>query len=228
MKYIKTLLVFCLMANLSFAEDFPVYDDRGYEKESDSFTNNDELSKISLLEKEVQNLTGRIEILEHMIAQIQNGSKVPFKDTGKSNNELLKPVQAAASADPREEKREYDLALSNLKDGKYEEAEMLFADFMKKYTKSDHLSNAYFWYADTFYRRGDLDKAAINFLKAYQKFPASAKAPDALLKLALSLGEMKKNDEACSILKKLDTEFKKRSDSSKKRCYDAKIKYGCK
>lgn len=98
----------------------------------------------------------------------------------------------------------------------------------KIYTKSTHLSNAYFWYAETFFRRKDFDKAAINFLKAYQKFPSSSKAPDALLKLAFSLGEMKKNTEACSILKKLDTEFKKRSESSKKRAYDAKIKYGCK
>lgn len=233
MRILKVLFLSSAISLSALAEDFQVFDDAGYHPESDSIAKSEEISKISILEQEVQNLTGRIEILEHNMQGLQKSAGSNFGEASASvgatrvTTEIIKPY-APISVNPQDEKREYDMALSTLKDGKYEEAEKLFGSFIQKYTKSQSLSNAYFWYADTFYRRGDFDKSAINFLKGYQKFPASSKAPDALLKLALSLGEMKKNKEACSILKKLDTEFKKRSGSSIKRSYDAKIKYGCK
>lgn len=232
MKILRALFISSILSVSAFAEDFPVFDDGGYNPENDNIGRSEEISKIDILEKEVQNLTGRIEVLEHSLQELQKSSGAKSMEApgiGKAiiTTEIIKPADPI-KVDPKDEKREYDMALSTLKDGKHDEAEKLFGSFMQNYPKSTHLSNAYFWYADTFYRRGDFDKAAIHFLKGYQKFPASSKAPDALLKLALSLGEMKKNTEACSILKKLDTEFKKRSQSSIKRAYDAKIKYGCK
>ena len=228
MRIIKVLFLSGLFVLSTFAEDFPVFDDAGYDAELDPVGKSKEISKISILEQEVQNLTGRIEILEHNLQELQNGNMVKCAAPSVTT-EIIKPASIAKTkSNPKEEQREYDLALSRLKDGKHEDAEKLFDDFIKSYPDSQSLSNAYFWYAETFFRRNDYDKAAINFLKNYQKFPSSSKAPDALLKLALSLGEMKKNKEACSILHKLDTEFKKRSGSSIKRAYDAKIKYGCK
>lgn len=231
MRILKVLFLSSLLVSTAFAEDLPLFDDAGYDAETDSIGKTEEISKIAILEQEVQNLTGRIEILEHNLQELQQNGVNNFVEKSSapvvSGKSKVAPI-ASASPDPREEQREYDLALSTLKDGKHDEAEKLFSDYIKRHPNSKSLSNAYFWHAETFYRRNDFDKAAINFLKNYQKFPSSAKAPDALLKLALSLGEMKKNKEACSILKKLDDEFKKRSGSSIKRAYDAKIKYGCK
>ncbi len=65
-------------------------------------------------------------------------------------------------------------------------------------------------------------------MKGYKQFPKAQKAADSLFKLALSLGEIKKTKEACSILNKLEEEYKQRPASSVKRAYDAKMKYGCK
>jgi TolA-binding protein len=73
-----------------------------------------------------------------------------------------------------------------------------------------------------------LDKAAINYLKGYKQFPKGAKASDSLLKLALTLGELKKKTEACSMLSRLETEFPNRPATSIKRTKDAKVKFGCK
>lgn len=232
MRLLRALLISSIICvSSSYAEEYSAFDDAGFVPEVENTQKSEEISKISILEQEVQNLTGRIEILEHNIQEMQKSiGASTFKEDSPQipvSTEIIRKPESV-SVDPKQEKRDYDLALATLKDGKYDDAEKLFGRFMKSYTNSSHLSNAYFWYAETFFRRKDFDKAAINFLKAYQKFPSSSKAPDSLLKLSLSLGEMKKNTEACSILKKLDSEFKKRSESSKKRAYDAKIRFGCK
>ena len=72
------------------------------------------------------------------------------------------------------------------------------------------------------------DKAAINYLKGYKQSPKGIKASDSLLKLALSLGELKKGQEACSILDKLEAEFPNRPATSIKRAKEARIKFACK
>lgn len=126
------------------------------------------------------------------------------------------------------EKQAYDLALAALKDNKLALAEQKFASFLVNYPKSSLENKVYFWYGETFFRRNIFDKAAINYLKSYKNSPKGEKASDALLKLALSLGSLKKNTEACNILTKLDQEFPNRASASIKRAHDAKIKFGCK
>ncbi len=126
------------------------------------------------------------------------------------------------------DKVDYDLALATLKDGNLALAETKFADFIKQYPSSRLQSNATFWYAETFYRRGVYNKAAINYLQSYKKYPKGSKAPDALLKLSYSLASLNKNKEACSMLEKLELEFPKRPISSIKRAKDARTKFRCK
>ena len=181
--------------------------------------------RISACESNVQNLTGRIEVLEHTIKELQGRSAQaehsPQTASLTSDTQGHAPVAASSS----DEKREYDLALAALKESRFEDAEKLFASFMQKYTNSELMGNAYFWYAETFYRRGEFDKAAVHYLKGYKQYPKSPKAADNLLKLALSLGELKKNKDACAMLNKLDAEYKNRPVSSVKRASDAKAKY---
>lgn len=125
------------------------------------------------------------------------------------------------------EKHSYDHALSLLKEKKFEESESAFADFIQKYPKSDLQSNSYFWYGETFFQRQNYEKSALFYLKGYKLQPKGSKAADSLLKLALSLGEINKKKEACSMLNKLEKEFPKRSASSKKRSNEAANKFGC-
>ena len=126
------------------------------------------------------------------------------------------------------EKSEYDLALISLKDGKFEDAERQFADFINKYPSSGLQSNATFWYAETFYRREMFNKAAVNYLQSYKKYPKGAKAQDSLLKLSYSLGSLNKKKEACSMLSKLEQEFPQRPIDSVKRAQEARDSFQCK
>jgi tol-pal system protein YbgF len=195
----------------------------------------DEDNKLALAEKQIQDLLARIEVLEHAVSQLQKQSAntevtspvvgaviAPSMIKGQSDSAIISDVPEASS-----EKKEYDAALIALKNNQFEEAEVQFAHFIATYPKSNKLGNAYFWYGETFFKRNNFETAALNYLKGYKKFPKSEKAADSLLKLALSLGAMKKNKEACSMLAKLDSEFKNRPAASVKRANDAKNKYGC-
>ncbi|MES2214678.1 MAG: tol-pal system protein YbgF [Pseudomonadota bacterium] len=201
-------------------------------------------SRLTNCENELQSLIGRVENLERAVSEIKSsgGTKHSSRDEVASNAHNLQaatshdtmqplsviPNESSTGKDVTSEKQHYDLALVALKDQKFEDAENRFAEFIAKYPKSAVLSNAYFWYGESFFRRGNFEKAAINYLKCYKQFPKAAKASDALLKLALSLGEMKKTKEACAMLAKLEQEFKDRPAASIKRSRDAKNKYGCK
>lgn len=126
-----------------------------------------------------------------------------------------------------DEKKSYDLALASLKDSKFEEAEQKFSVFIKNFPQSALQSKAYFWYGESFYKRNIFDKAAISYLKGYKQDPKGSKAADSLLKLALSLGSLKKKQDACAMLSKLESEYPNRSADSVKKAKDAKIKFGC-
>ncbi|RYE06606.1 MAG: tol-pal system protein YbgF [Rickettsiaceae bacterium] len=138
------------------------------------------------------------------------------------------PSLPVANKEEAKEKKLYQVAKIALDDNKLDIAEKKFIELIQNYPKSPLQSNSYFWYGETFFRRSMFDKAAINYLKGYQHFPKGAKASDSLLKLALALGELKKKDEVCRVLVKLETEFPNRSAVSIKRSKDAKIKFGCK
>ena len=198
--------------------------------------------------KQIQELKTRIQDLEKSVAELKlnlnNGLSAP-KTTGTSipspiggdqvaeavldsndlNSSLDKNKPGASSSG---EKSEYDLALISLKDGKFEDAERQFADFISKYPSSGLQSNATFWYAETFYRRELFNKAAVNYLQSYKKYPKGAKAQDSLLKLSYSIASLNKKKEACSMLIKLEQEFPQRPIDSVKRAQEAKDNFQCK
>lgn len=203
--------------------------------------------------KNIQDLKKQISVLESDLRQLKselknagifaNNSTLGNSDHNNLSNsaESINIESKAANTNPAlghennfskndkdsEGKAEYDLALATLKNEDFESAEKQFTDFIASYPLSSLQSNANFWYAETFYRRSDFNKAAVNYLQTYKKFPKSAKAPDVLLRLAYSLSNLGKNKEACSVLQKLDHAFPERTDISVKRIYEAKMKFQC-
>jgi len=201
---------------------------------------NFETSEVNInpdLNQEIRELTGRIELMEFDIKQIksmlenihneltkttvESKNSINFEDSNQlTDTTPLHPVLTTIED-------AYDHALATLKEDKLEEAEKEFFDIIHNYPSHEIKSNAYFWYAETFFRRANFEKAARFYLKGYKQYPKGNKASDSLLKLALALGEINKNHEACTILKKLDKEFPDRSAIAKKRSEDAKTKFNC-
>lgn len=181
--------------------------------------------------EQIKELSNRLELLEQAMSSLTSKTRPqPANNLEQDPNLLPLPEKKVFFDDKTAEansKSEYDLALALLKDGKFDDAELKFADFIHKYPKHNFRENALFWYAESFYRRDNFNQAAIDYLKAYKEYPKGSKASDALLKLALSLGALDKSKEACSILEKLGTEFPNRPANSIKRAGEAKEKFGC-
>lgn len=101
----------------------------------------------------------------------------------------------------------YEEAFSILKNGNYDQAEQSFQSFLTNYPDHSLAGNAMYWLGETYYVRNRYEDAAKVFAQSYQKYPASAKGPDTLLKLGLSLSGMGKNAEACIALKQLGSAY---------------------
>jgi tol-pal system protein YbgF len=202
-------------------------------------------ARLTKLETTIEELKSQLNAVETKSHAMQNnahadGAVAPSQQTDASSVDHVVPNQKESSTtffeqdkkDPilalqSHDKQEYDIALAVLKEGRYDEAEGKFSDFLQKYPGSKLASNAMFWYAETFYHRSNYNKAAINYLKSYKHDSKGAKAGDSLLKLSFSLAGLNKNQEACSMLDKLESEFPNRPLASVKRARDARIKFGC-
>lgn len=188
--------------------------------------------------QQIKNLTSRLESVENAIfdlkTQLKSGAapsedpNPPTPTLNEANTEVPDISAPNVGTAISQDKREYDAALAALKDNKFEEAEVLFSQFIEKYPNSNLQSNAIFWYAETFFRRSIFNKSAINYLKGYKAFPKGSKAADSLLKLSFSLASLNKKQEACNMLDKLEIEFPNRPAASLKRAKEARSKFGCK
>ena len=112
-----------------------------------------------------------------------------------------------ATLPPGSEMDQYNYAFSLLRQADYDAAEAAFQEFLTAHPDGELAGNAYYWLGETFYVRNNYQQAAINFLKGYQQFPASTKAPDNLLKLGITLSRLDKTAEACATFAELSRKF---------------------
>ncbi len=184
---------------------------------------------IDLIKTEISNLRTKIDKIEGEIIGLSNQMK-NIENSLVTNNQNVNsqvPNKTLSQKNYDEEKQNYDSALISLKDGEYDLAEQKFSKFINDYPDSSLLSNAYFWYGESYYRKKDYKNSGIYFLNGYRKFPRGIKASDSLLKLAISLGNLGKGDDACKIINKLQNEFKERSMSSMQKEKEILEKYNC-
>lgn len=115
-------------------------------------------------------------------------------------------TQTAALPDgtPREK---YMHAFGLLRQGKYDMAASSLRQFIEEHGDDKLASNARYWLGETYYVRGSFVEAAETFLEGYQTAPEGPKAPDALLKLGMSLSSLDKKNEACAAFQKLRNDY---------------------
>ncbi len=122
----------------------------------------------------------------------------------------------------------YNYAFRLLNQTKYEESASAFESFTKKYPKDPLIGNAYYWQGETFYIRRDYVTAADSFRQGFEALPTGPKAPDNLLKLAMSLDALGRNKEACVVLQQVVVKFKKSAASVATRAEQERKRIGCK
>lgn len=101
----------------------------------------------------------------------------------------------------------YETAYGFLLQQDYGAAEAGFEDFLRKHPSDPLAGNAQYWLGETHYVRGQYKQAANAFLKGYQAYARSAKAPDSLLKLGMALDRLGQKDASCQSFGELVTKF---------------------
>lgn len=101
----------------------------------------------------------------------------------------------------------YEHAFALLKSSKYEAAGRDFESFLSMYPDHELSGNAKYWLGETYYVRGNYEKAARVFAEGYQKYPKGTKAADNLLKLGMSLAALGNTKDACVALGQLKKDF---------------------
>ncbi len=203
------------------------------------------LVKVSELERMNQELTGRLEEVQHENRQLVERFDAYVKDAEFRFQELEKgrsvsssvpgseasPAGGASSAasghssvDPEQQ---YTSAFNLLRTNNYPAAQVALQDFIKKNPGHELAGNAQYWLGETFYVRGNYKQAAVSFLDGYRKYPKNAKAPDNLLKLGLTMGQLGQNKEACAAFGKLKSEYPRASDAVKRRLNTEKERLKC-
>ena len=128
---------------------------------------------------------------------------------------------------PGSPEQQYAYAFALLRKADYAEAERALRAFIEAHPDSDLTGNAYYWLAETFYVRNDLEQAAVYFARGYQDFGDSIKASDNLLKLAMSLARLGRTDDACLTFQELGERFPDVSAQIKERAEAEGRRAGC-
>ncbi len=110
-------------------------------------------------------------------------------------------------------KEQYDFAVSFMKVGDYETAELALREFIDKNKSHELAGSAQYWYGETFRIRQLYSDAATAYLDGYQNYPKSSKAPENLLKLGSTMVELGEKDQGCKMIRGLKKQYPKASQS---------------
>ncbi|MEC7513856.1 MAG: tol-pal system protein YbgF [Pseudomonadota bacterium] len=124
-------------------------------------------------------------------------------------------------------RQRYDFAFGLLRKQDYAGAEAAFEAFLTEHPQDNLAGNAQYWLAETYYVRKQFEQAAIVFAAGYQNYPDNIKAADNLLKLALSLARIDKQQDACVALKQLGEKFPKAPSNIRRRAAGEGRRLGC-
>ena len=133
-------------------------------------------------------------------------------------------VAALADGGP---KALYERAYGFLLQQDYGAAENAFRTFLQRYPQDKLASNAQYWLGESYYVRGQYGKAAKAFLDGYRAHRKGIKAPDSLLKLAMSLARLGEKEQACAAFSELGRRFPAAPAHVKRRAARERSRAGC-
>jgi tol-pal system protein YbgF len=119
-------------------------------------------------------------------------------------------VTGATVAPPRptgSDQQNYQAAFDLISARKYEDAAAGFERFLVNFPTSPLADNAQYWLGETHYVRGQFNEALLAFRKVLEKYPQSAKLPDALLKVGYCQIELGDRSGARTSLQEVMRQF---------------------
>ena len=107
-------------------------------------------------------------------------------------------VSQQMAALPPAPANDYDMASAAFREGQYEVAEQRFRSYLEKNPKERLTPEAIFYLGESYFRRARAREAAEQYLKVTVDFPRAVRAPEALVKLGLSLEKLGAKEQACA------------------------------
>ena len=114
---------------------------------------------------------------------------------------------AAPQPVPREAQAVYDDAYTLFHQGRFEEAERRFEEFLAVAPPTELSDNAQYWIGAARFERGDHRGALASFRRTVELYPEGNKVPDALFKMGQALEELGDPGEARSVYEELARRF---------------------
>lgn len=129
-----------------------------------------------------------------------------------------------SSDDPDELYRNaYEFVLA----GDYATAESGFRRYIERFPGGERAADASFWLGEALLGQGRHREAAEVFLQANREHPSSAKAPEMLLKLGISLAALDQQDVACATFAEIGQRYPQVSDALRQRVQQERTVAGC-
>ena len=131
----------------------------------------------------------------------------PSSGAGVPAGGVTTPGTMIASAQPPTPRQEFDVALGYFKQKDYDSAERSLAAFIDKNPKSRLTAEALYFLGESYAARGRTREAAEQFLKISTNFAASARAPEAMLRLGESLRTLGAKEQACATFSEVPRKY---------------------
>ena len=122
---------------------------------------------------------------------------------------------------------QYKFALSFIKVGDYETAELALREFVDANGGHKLAGNAQYWYGETFRIRQLYQDAATAYLDGYQKYPKNVKAPINLLRLGVTLVQIGEKEQGCSMISGVKDQYPKANQSVLQKAKYEEKKFEC-
>ncbi|KAA0971135.1 tol-pal system protein YbgF [Aureimonas fodinaquatilis] len=136
---------------------------------------------------------------------------------GLNENTFQNAPQPATQAPPAEASSMYNQGYNYLLSGDYVRAEETFRQYTQAYPTSENSADAQYWLGESLFAQEKYRDAAEVFLNAQKQFGTSAKAPEMLLKLGMSLARLENRDTACATYAEVERRYPQINDNIKRK-----------
>lgn len=122
---------------------------------------------------------------------------------------------------------QFDMAMTLMAKAQYDEARSAFRAFADANPKDPLTPQAIYWVGDIAFVQKDYPNAARTFAEEIKRFPASARAPESMLRLGQSLIAMNQKQEGCTALAALASKYPNASKNITGQAAAARQAAGC-
>jgi tol-pal system protein YbgF len=152
--------------------------------------------QVVTLQEQVHQLEVQVQAQQEMMVRISPRTTEMVMPSGQKTDTPAASVTAESPGTATRAATDiYLTAFSNYASGRFNEAIQGFRSFLAQYPDNDFSGNAQFWLGECFYSQRLLSKALAEFSLAAERYPDSAKAPDALAKMAGIYAELNQPEQ---------------------------------